>query len=72
MSLLLSSFSSHIIILFCEHGNVAEREKTYTNSMEMENTYNLDEKDIGILFCGKYPNTNTNDKYLARYLSFYR
>jgi hypothetical protein len=40
--------------------------------MEMENTYNLDEKDIGILFCGKYPNTNTNDKYLARYLSFYR
>ncbi len=25
--------------------------------MEMENTYNLDEKDIGILFCGKYRNT---------------
>jgi hypothetical protein len=40
--------------------------------MEMENTYNLDEKDRRILICGKYPNTNTNNKYLVRYLSFYR
>jgi hypothetical protein len=32
------------MIVFCEHGNVAEREKTYTKSMEMENTYNRDEK----------------------------
>jgi hypothetical protein len=62
------------IIVFCEHGNVAQRGKTYTKSMEMENTYNRNEKekDIGILFCGKYSNTNINNKYLARYLPFYQ
>jgi hypothetical protein len=37
--------------------------------MEMENTYNLDEKDIGILFCENYPNTNTNNKYLIYHFS---